>query len=200
MIIVEGPDGAGKSTLIRQLSAEFDLEIAPRVVSKDTKDLTDLQQWVNRNLAEGFQFKLFDRHRLISEFCYGPTLRPKQRPGFTEYLWVYHSLRRLYMEVQPVIIYCLPPLDRIKLNLENDADNEVVHDYIEQIYAAYLERSVMDHLVMPNNVVVWDYTQDDILERVSLNRNTQATSGEIDSMILNPLRPLLNYAKGRAGL
>ena len=182
MIIVEGPDGAGKTTLINQLIDRYDLTVAPRVVSKDTKDLVDLQEWVNRNLSEGFKFQLFDRYRLISEFCYGPTLRPVQRPGFTDRLWVYHSLRRLYNEVQPIIIYCLPPLEVVKANLENDPDNEVVRDHIEQIYAAYMERSVMDALINPHLTLVWDYTKDFMLED-------------------DPLRffdPVMNYAKGRA--
>lgn len=197
MIIVEGPDGAGKTTLISQLIAEFELPVAPRVVSKQTNDLTDLQQWVDRNLSEGFQYTLFDRHRLISEFCYGPTLRPKQRPGFTDYLWVWKSLRRLYEDVQPVIIYCLPELATIKRNLENDPDNEVVRDHIEQIYAAYLERAILDDMILPGHVMVWNYELDDLRERQAAKIH-RMTGDELDSMILNPFRPLMAYAKGRA--
>ena len=70
MIIVEGPDGAGKTTLIRQLQERWpDLAVAPRVVSKDAEAMVDLQEWVNINLSDGPQYKIFDRHRLISEFA-----------------------------------------------------------------------------------------------------------------------------------
>lgn len=198
MIIVEGPDGAGKTTLISQLAQEFDLPIAPRVVSKQTNDLTDLQQWVDKNLQEGFQYRLFDRHRLISEFCYGPTLRPVQRPGFTDLMWVHHSLRRLYREVRPVIIYCLPSLEVIKANLENDPDNEVVRDHIEQIYAAYLERASLDELLLPGHVMVWNYPLDDILERSAYEDIPFETQETITSNILNPFRPKIAYARERA--
>jgi adenylate kinase family enzyme len=198
MIIVEGPDGAGKTTLIRQLAQEFDLPIAPRVVSKQTNDLTDLQQWIDKNLQEGFQYRLFDRHRLISEFCYGPTLRPVQRPGFTDRMWVRRQLRLFYEEVQPMIIYCLPKLEVVKNNLEFDDNNDVVRDHIEQIYAAYLERSTLDELLLPGHVMVWDYTLDDILERSAYEDIPFETQETITSNILNPFRPMMQYAKGRA--
>lgn len=197
MIIVEGPDGAGKTTLIRQMCAEFDIEVAPRVVGKDTKDLVDLQQWVEDNLNEGFQWKIFDRYRLISEFCYGPTLRPVQRPGFTNRAWVWNSLRRLYQEVRPVIIYCLPKLEVIKENLRDDPDNEVVRDHIEQIYAAYVERAALDSLLIPGRVVIWDYTLDDLVERRAMEEQGNYTSSEIESALLRSLNPLMQYAKGR---
>lgn len=160
MIVVEGPDGAGKSTLIRNILGQYpDLEVAPRVVSKDTNDLTDLQRWVDRNLAEGFQYRLFDRHRLISEFCYGPTLRQVQRPGFTSRAWVHGSLRRFY-KLKPVIIYCLPDLEVIKFNLRHDPDNDVVRDHIDQIYAAYLERASLD--MIHAEALIYDYTIDGV--------------------------------------
>lgn len=196
MIIVEGPDGAGKTTLIKQLQKEFELEVAPRVVSKDTNDLVDLQQWVDQNLREGFQYKLFDRHRLISEFCYGPTLRPTQRPGFTDRAWVWNSLRLMYNEVQPMIIYCLPKLEVIKANLDGDQDNTAVVDHIEQIYAAYLERSALDQLLLGGRVVIWDYTLDDIVERNAARESGNMTEAEIEHRLMSPFRPLINYAKG----
>ena len=160
MIIVEGPDGAGKTTLIKNiLDAYPDLEVAPRVVSKETNDLTDLQQWVDHNLAEGFQYKLFDRHRLISEFIYGPTLRKEQRPGFTSGVWVHGSLRRFYL-LKPVIIYCLPPLEVVRQNVTGDPDNVQVAEHIEQIYTAYLERASLD--VINAGALIYDFTRDGV--------------------------------------
>ena len=196
MIIVEGPDGAGKTTLIKQLQAEFDIEVAPRVVGKDTKDLVDLQKWVDDNLKEGFQYKIFDRYRLISEFCYGPTLRLKQRPGFTDRFWVQNSLRRLYEEVQPIIIYCMPPLEVVKMNLENDPDNTAVVDHIEQIYAAYIERYSLDYMLLNGRVILWDYTLDDLVERRSM-QEMMFPPDQIEHRLMSPFRPLFNYAQSR---
>lgn len=174
-----------------------DLEVAPRVVAKDTTEMTDLKAWVDRNLDEGFQYKIFDRYRLISEFCYGPTLRPQQRPGFTDFRWVNHSLWRLYTQIQPVIIYCLPPLWVIKSNLEFDNDNDVVRDHIDQIYAAYLERAALDRMILPRNVVVWNYTLDDIVERNSYSDIPGISPSQLERNLLSPILHVINYAKDR---
>lgn len=156
MIVVEGPDGAGKTTLIRELSARYGLEVNERVVSKETNAMFDLKQWVEQNLNEGFQWKLFDRHRLISEFIYGPVLRKNQR--FTDRAWVWNALRRFQL-LSPTIIYCLPPLEIVRANVMYDDDNTAVAHSIEQIYAGYVHRASLDDLAK-HNVIVWDYTTD----------------------------------------
>lgn len=159
MIIFEGPDGSGKSTLMHQLNDELKLPIAPRVVSKETEAMVDLQTWVDQNLETGFQPIIYDRHRLISEPIYGPTLRgTSQEPGFSDVTWLAPRLRQFY-ELKPVIIYCLPPLEVVQANLKNDPDNTRVLDKIEAIYTAYVARIALDYSLAPGKVYVWDYTR-----------------------------------------
>lgn len=160
MIIVEGPDGAGKTTLIAKIREAYpDLDVAPRVVSKETKALTDMQDWVNQNLNEGFQYRLFDRHRLISEFVYGPVLRANmQHPGFDDPSWVYWSLRKFY-HLDPVIIYCLPPFNAVQFNVNQGDDNIAVQDSIKAIYAGYAHRMALD-IIAGRTVLHYDYTVD----------------------------------------
>lgn len=158
MIIVEGPDGAGKTTLIANIRAGFpDLDVAPRVVSKETNALTDMQVWVNDNLDAGFQYKLFDRHRLISEFIYGPVLRGNdQHKGFDDGAWVYWSLKK-FAEIDPLIIYCLPPFNAVQFNVNQGDDNLAVQDHIRAIYAGYVHRASLDMLA-GRNVMIYNYT------------------------------------------
>lgn len=157
MIIVEGPDGAGKTTLIETIRKSYpDLQIAPRVVSKDAEAMVDLQSWVNINLANGFQYELFDRHRLISEFVYGPLLRKKQSAGFTSLSWVANSLARFYA-LRPVVIYCLPPLEVIENNLRGDESNRVVWEHVEGMYTSYLHRASLDAISI--GAILYDYTR-----------------------------------------
>lgn len=159
MIIVEGPDGAGKTTLIRQMQDRYGLRVAPRVVSKETTAMVDLQNWVENNLEEGSQWLLFDRHRLVSEAIYGPIVRGYAEDGFDSMVWMMMQTKRFY-EIEPLIIYCMPPLNVVRGNVQNDPDNKAVAWKIEAIYQAYAARAAMDHALSPGSTIIWDYTTD----------------------------------------
>lgn len=156
MLIVEGPDGAGKTTLIEAIQEYFgDIEVAPRVVSKDAEAMVDLQRWVDKNLDEGFQYKLFDRHRLISEPIYGPALG-RSANGFNDLTWVGPRINTFYREVKPVIIYCLPDKGTVMRNIIDDPDNETIAPHISSIYDAYVNKAAVD-LEMHDRTLVWNY-------------------------------------------
>ena len=158
MIIIEGIDGGGKSTLLKTLQKQYpELPVSPRVVGKDTHALVDLRVWVEASLAQGFQEKFFDRYRLVSEFIYGPILRGVPEPGFSDFRWVKGALMSFY-ELNPIIIYCIPPLETVKANLEGDPDNTAVVEHIPAIYSAYLHRAALDSLRGVG--IIYDYTTD----------------------------------------
>lgn len=144
MIIVEGPDGSGKSELIKQLSRDLSLPVAPKVVSADTKPLVDLDKWTELNLRAGFQEVLFDRHRLISEPIYGPATRGRQHIRFLDLGWMSEMMGQFY-SLDPIIIYCMPPLNVVRANVNRpETDNEAVRSRISAIYAAYTARAASD--------------------------------------------------------
>lgn len=159
MIIVEGPDGAGKSTLVEMMTRKLLLPQAPRVVSKDAQAMVDIKAWVEENVKGGFQRTIFDRHRLVSEFIYGPLLRRKQEEGFDDIEWVNEMLFRLYA-LRPIIVYCLPPLGEVKKNLKNDENNRVVRSKIPQMYTLYAHRIGLDMIAHGHRTLLYDYTQD----------------------------------------
>lgn len=161
MIIIEGPDGSGKTTLIKQLAGVTQLPIAPRVVSKDAEAQVDLVDWVEKNLKEGFQATLFDRHRLISEPIYGPTLRAKAEPMFDNWVWLTNQFNRFY-NIGPVIIYCLPPFGAVWDSVRSDPDNKVVHDerIARAIYNMYVTRAALDYSRMGNRVLIYNWIKD----------------------------------------
>lgn len=167
MLIIEGPDGSGKTTLVEALQEEFDLPVSPRVVSKDAEAMVDLRDWVDQNLNLGFQRMIFDRHRLISEPIYGPILRQKQELGFDSMHWFGPRLAWFY-QIKPIIIYCLPPLHIVENNLRDDQDNLRVAPHTHAIYSAYVARASLDKTLSPGLVRVWDYENSPQLDGLPL--------------------------------
>lgn len=162
MIVVEGPDGAGKTTFIELLSKYIDLPVAPRVVSKDTEAMVDLREWVHDNVQKGWQEVIFDRHRLISEPIYGPTLRSEFEPGFSDLGWFYAMLEKFY-SCKPVIVYCLPPFSTVWENVMSSDDNSIFHTNgraLRQIWSGYLNKACTD-FALRNHTIIYDYTSDD---------------------------------------
>jgi len=161
VIIVEGPDGAGKTTLIKSLLERWPfLELAPRVVSKDAEAMVDLPAWIADSLEHwGEKPMLFDRHRLISETIYGPILRGSAEQGFDDPIQMLLWMGDFY-RCQPIIIYCLPPLQVVRENIWDDPDNVVVQGKIDAIYQAYCARAAIDEEATQARVFIYDYTKD----------------------------------------
>jgi len=144
MIIVEGPDGSGKSTLVDRLAQTLRLPVASKVVGADTQPLLNIRQWTESNVEKGFQPVIFDRHRLISEPIYGPAMRKRQDAEFYDLGWLSDMMWRFY-QANPVIIYCLPDILTVRENvLREDTDNAAVKEHIVAIYAGYVARASMD--------------------------------------------------------
>jgi len=160
MLIVEGPDGAGKSTLIGKLQSLTGWPIAARVVSKTTEAMTDLRVWTERNVRLGFQELIFDRHRLISDPIYGPIMRMKsERPETYDYRW-YSEVVQKFWAAQPLVIICLPPFKVVHKNLMDDPDNKAVYPYIDRIYRGYVSLTAQ-MMTLDRMIYVYDYTDPD---------------------------------------
>lgn len=158
MIVVEGPDGAGKTTLINKLSEQFSLPVAPRVVTKGAEAMVDLKTWTEDNVARGWQSTLFDRHRLISEPIYGSVLRKRAEPGFGDPFWLFSMYRMFYMHCRPIIIYCLPPFQVVQEHVMADTENqpEKVRTQIAKLYMLYSAKAASDAVLA--NALIYDYT------------------------------------------
>jgi hypothetical protein len=166
MLIVEGPDGGGKTTFIQELNEVLGWPIAPRVVAKDTSTEISLKSWVENNVQQGWQRKIYDRHRLISEPIYGPIVRGCLADGFDDFPWYVHQWNMLVNYVQPFIIWCLPPIEVVVENVTNDPDNAVVESHIRQIYWQYWSAAAK----YPGAHGGWDYTErgsDTTLQRIA---------------------------------
>lgn len=166
MIIVEGPDGAGKTTLVQHLAQKFNIPVAERVVDQDTKPLIDdLKHWTESNLKHGLQWMIFDRHRLISEPIYAPCMGRVAQPGFDDIQWF--TARMIdFTRVRPFIVYCLPPFEKVAQNLADDFKNRAIFDHIEPIYNAYVAQAAGD--IARGQAVHFDYVQDSEYDRIDM--------------------------------
>jgi thymidylate kinase len=117
IIIVEGPDGAGKTTLIRNLREEskrYFWVASSSGPPKDLEEIRDVLRWVDK--AAELQIPvIFDRFPLISESVYGPVLRGKcllDEMGDSEHISVTALLRKINR-----VVYCRPSLEVIRKNV-----------------------------------------------------------------------------------
>jgi len=162
-VIVEGPDGGGKSTLIRRLVEHTGLRIAPRASDSAKGPLDDLTSYIDADLLhhDGIS-TIYDRHPLISEFVYGPAIRGHLKFTPDEILDVKWLIDRLSMfrDYNPVMIYCLPPFHTVWQNTHSRRTVQMpgVCNNIRQIYELYLVLYAQD-AAAGRRVHHYDYTQ-----------------------------------------
>lgn len=157
MLIVEGPDGSGKTTLVRELADQLQWPVADKVVDGQTRALTDLKKWTEDNVASGWQEMIFDRHRLLSEPVYGPILKTSSpRKELYDVEWQ-TKMYKLLVDAEPLVIYCLPPLEEVLKNLDGDELNQVVFGHADAIYRGYVSQfALLNAMDFP--VYHFDYT------------------------------------------
>lgn len=130
MIIVEGMDNSGKSTLAKHLAQKFELEYlhSPSEYRNNPKLMIDWarDQMVNKRLA------VYDRFSPISDRVYGPVLRGGTPYNDTE---EGRGAVELLKETPHVIIYCRPGRERILNFGSREQMDGVVHQAIKLLEA-----------------------------------------------------------------
>lgn len=99
LIIVDGPDGAGKSTLINQIKDKFVVLSAPKSHAKKTREEFLIDYDMMRQEAKDSHMFIRDRSFLVGEYIYPSILN--RDPKFTQ-----QELWNMLQVVDPVIIYC----------------------------------------------------------------------------------------------
>jgi hypothetical protein len=157
VIIVEGPDGAGKTKLVERIYGDFGLQVSPKVVDSDTNAMVDLKQWTDENLAGGFQPMIFDRHRLVSEPIYSAVMHKRPDQNFWDPDWLIPAIHCLRLSVKPVMVFCLPPWEEVWKNTVNDPNNQIIFPHIQKIYNAYIAA----YANWGTEALRWDYCHPD---------------------------------------
>lgn len=155
MVILEGPDGSGKSSLIRRLSDDMDIPIHERASHSTRGPIDDLFEWAKKDVLTWHEqpFALYDRHPFVSEFVYGPICR-----GFMDARFHTPEARQLVKEFSynSIVIFCDPGTYEIQNNVHRDPHMAGVDRNINQI--TFMYRSLFTVWPTPLRVMRWDYT------------------------------------------
>lgn len=164
MLILEGPDGGGKTTLLETLTKRYpQITVAPRASSSVEGPVKNLFEWATEDLeAWGLRpYSIYDRHPLISEYVYGNSVRKAPAKGFNT-----PPAARLRQVVyrQALVIFCLPPLKVVRENVQANAPEQMpgVVENITKIYQmyAFLART------WPGRAYIYNYTDKLSLPRI----------------------------------
>ena len=179
VIVVEGPDGSGKTTLVKRIMESklgSELELMPRAVSKEAKSLTKIDDYIEEELGKGFGMRLYDRFALISSPCYAMLPDRTFTGRMFDPVWLRAHFDKMY-QVDPVIIMCLPSLDTVVGNTRIGDDNRVVQEDIEAIYINYLSYWAAQGSTNGTSMMRWDYHNPD---QQRLDNLLQWAKGRVD--------------------
>lgn len=158
-IIVEGPDGAGKTTLIEELQKTYGLQREPRAASSTQGPITDLVQYTDtadHTIGLGKRTTLWDRHPLISEPIYSFVSGRTNQFQSQSYEWMQDRYGTLIDHA--LLVWCLPPLENVLANVLNPdvPQMEGVTDRITHIYNLYRHTAAVWD-IFPSSTT-FDYT------------------------------------------
>lgn len=153
MIILEGPDGGGKTTLLKRLS-EFYPSIPVHARASEGVDgpVKDLYEWAHDDVSTWFGQGLhfYDRHPLISEYIYGPLVRG----GMDDRFHTTELRRRLARRA--LVIVCLPPLAVVRRAVSAERDMPGVTTHIDAIWHSYA--ALRATWPVSTGLIFYDYT------------------------------------------
>ena len=172
MIIIEGMDGSGKTTLAQQLS--FRLGKAPikrfvtsggptdfdSLVEQTKATLLDLYDQVTQNQRP---VVIYDRFPLISEAIYGSILRGRNHFGDE---WT--ALITMFLTLDPIVVYCRPGISYITKNIRETANSQMegVVSKALRLINAYDELmswlQVKAHQMGSGHILVYGYDTDGV--------------------------------------
>jgi GTPase SAR1 family protein len=179
MIVIEGPDGAGKTTLKERLFNDIPALDQVERHCDTHGPVTNLRDWVEFQLITPNQIRpthVYDRHALISEPIYGPIIRGNMVQGFDDEGW-YSRMWNYFLTItpSPVFIFCLPPLSDVRINVKAAEQMKGVTKHINPIYWAYhmlyIRMAEASFYRNAYTAIKWDYTVfDNEMEYQSIRR------------------------------
>jgi thymidylate kinase len=162
LIIIEGPDGAGKTTLAESLSEMLNARIVHFGTDKESKTL--INKYTEIMLSSQNENLIIDR-LWISEMIYSKVMRE----GNCRLTQVeINILSYIFYEMRGRLILCLPDYDICLANYLRNIENEYISNQTlyTQVYLEYFKATVNQEKYLPgrfsklNNVYTYNYTEE----------------------------------------
>ena len=116
MIVLEGPDGSGKTSLLQNLVAHFKLPQHERACTS-SGPIDEVARWAHKDVTtlHTQPLSIYDRHPLISEYTYANAIPERAvRPDFVSG-WAPKLLQQFSQSV--LLIMCIPPFSEVVKNV-----------------------------------------------------------------------------------
>lgn len=114
IIILEGPDGVGKSTLAKRLTSEHLIVHGGGPV----KDMAGVEQrcqnMIDHARVPNSRVYVYDRHTMISELVYGKVLRGESLVNIDQSI-------EFFWNVRPTIVFLFPGKSDLALRMKENA-------------------------------------------------------------------------------
>ena len=162
LIIVEGVDGSGKTTLIqnfRQVASRLCWLLFRSGPPQGTEDLVDTVRYIERSSLFSVPL-IVDRHPLISETIYGPIVRGK---SLIEDYWTRDRALQRVVDTAVRVIHCRPPMEDIEKLARREKQMPGVLDNLWILYQAY-DQTMASLARSGATVVTYDWTRDDFTD------------------------------------
>lgn len=160
MVIIEGPDASGKSTLISYLLGEFGDQLELAESSKGDRNAPEWREPVNvrKRTYTALSQAVIGTHRVqvhdrlfFSELVYGEVLR-----GGACFRWKEQQhILRVLTALSPPVVLCLPPVEAYLACLPHEKQMEGVIENSLAIYRKYEALCTVRH----PRITVYDYTR-----------------------------------------
>lgn len=157
MIIVEGPDGAGKSTLVRELQEQFPTLLEGK---RGVKDRDKLWEVTRPDTYRALAKCLLDPNPYIwdrlfySEFAYHKITPRDCQFGAADIAVIPQVIKAL----RAPVIFCMPNYSTVKANAAAEHQMDGVNENLSEIYSTY-EAMVVNSTMVPHgmNLMFYDY-------------------------------------------
>lgn len=166
LLVLEGPDGSGKSTFIKNLSLSHRIFRVSSfgVLGQKRNNVFDLENWLAHldfTVTEAAKTKTIvalDRFTPVSERVYAPIFR--SMASYNYQAKRLFNIESDYFCPGPLFIQMNPPVEVCQTNVRNDpSESELIKYYIKTIHARYL--NVMDGYrsnFPDSQILEYDYT------------------------------------------